>query len=131
MITALTLTAWLQIQCMAEAQFFEARNTTPLEQVAVLYVIKNRVDNPAFLDDACSVVHRPRRFEYYWDGKPETIPDEERYAYGPAIVRAAIVYYGLTQDPTQGATDYHDHTVSPGWPYEVVLRTSYFVFYRR
>ena len=134
MITAFAITAWISIQCMAEAAFWESKYTTQIDQISVLYVIKNRVDSRdrEFYNDACAVVHRPKRFEYYWDGRSERIPEHERSAYGPALINAFAVYYGWMEDPTEGATDYHDHSEDIQWPYAVeIMRTDYFVFYKR
>ena len=70
-----------ELNCLAEAVYFEARGEGAYGQRAVAEVILNRRADPAFPDSVCGVVHQgfnpssPKlhkcQFSYYCDGLPE------------------------------------------------------------
>jgi spore germination cell wall hydrolase CwlJ-like protein len=101
------------ILCIAEAVYFEARNQPPEGRLAVSYVIMNRVKESRYHDTPCDVVHAPKHFEYYWDGKKEVFNNKE--AYGIAVITALVTYFELVPDPTHGATHYHEKNSNPWW----------------
>jgi spore germination cell wall hydrolase CwlJ-like protein len=56
----------LQKKCLAEAMYFEARDQGWRGMMAVGVVIKNRVADPRYPDNICSVVRQGK----YWRGNP-------------------------------------------------------------
>ena len=114
-----------QLECMAEAIYFEARSESLMAQIAVGIVIKNRVESDKFPDDYCSVVHQGVKrkgnmvkhqcaFSYYCDGKSEKIYNDR--AYFEAMDAAMLVMLeGATIKKIREATHYHAIYVKPSW----------------
>jgi spore germination cell wall hydrolase CwlJ-like protein len=77
----------------------------------VVHVVENRVDHPAFPNDACAVIKQKDAFSFYWDGKDENPKDAKAWAAAQRAVREAW------QNPWEnvGATHYHADYVSPTW----------------
>lgn len=109
------------IVCVALAIYFEARGESNLGQWAVGRVVFNRVLDPRYPSDACSVVKQgpwfaglPVRhkcqFSFYCDGRPEKVVDMSSW-------RRALRMARLSQDldVVGGATHYHGLQVSPSW----------------
>jgi len=68
-----------EVKYMAEAIYFEARNQALVGQVAVGCVIKNRVEHRRWANNVRDVVHQPKHFSYYSDGKPEVYNDTKAH----------------------------------------------------
>jgi len=112
-LVAVSLLHSADLNCSAEAVFFESRGEPIQGQYAVAQVIQHRIHSPAYPDDACAVVHAPAAFSYYWDGKSERITDQQ--AYNQALIVSALVVLGLVPDVTGGADSYHALSVKPQW----------------
>jgi spore germination cell wall hydrolase CwlJ-like protein len=54
------------LMCVAMAVYFEARGEPTAGQIAVAQVIRNRIEDPRYPDNACDVVKQG----YYWNGIP-------------------------------------------------------------
>ena len=69
------------VKYMAEAIYHESRDQVLAGQVAVGCVIKNRMETDKYYwgDTAKEIVHQPKQFSYYSDGKPETFNDKKSY----------------------------------------------------
>lgn len=126
-----------ELECMAEALYFEARGESMAGQLAVAEVIYNRVKSPRFPNSVCGVINQgaERRFAcqftYNCDGKPETIHNRKVYEKLRKI--SYLVLKGKITDITKGATFYHNTTVNPKWA-RVFKRTRIIgphYFYRR
>ncbi len=106
-------------RCLAEALYFEARGESVKGQFAVAEVILNRVDNPAFPDTVCAVVHQGTgrkyqcQFTYTCDGHKEII--SEPRAFDQVGKVAHLMVEGAPRPLTKGATHYHTRRVSPSW----------------
>lgn len=132
------------IACIAMAVYFEARGEPLVGQSAVAHVIMNRVYDPRYPDDACSVVTQgptykwtadfPIRhkcqFSFYCDGKSDKPTDEDAYMTAQMIAYGA--YTHNTYDPTDGATHYHAYYVNPDWvnSKHMTVRINDHIFYR-
>ena len=55
-----------QLMCVALAIYFEARGEPDAGQIAVAHVVRNRIEDPRYPDNACDVVKQG----YYWNGNP-------------------------------------------------------------
>lgn len=109
-----------EIECLALNLYFEARGEPVLGRLAVAHVVMNRVAHPRFPETVCGVVRqggeRPRwtcQFTWWCDGRSDR-PEDKR-AWAAAKMLAAKVYWGYSQDPTDGALWYHAHYTLPGW----------------
>ena len=114
-----TKNAEKELECLAEAIYFEARSE-PLEgQVAVAEVVLNRVDSSYWPDTICGVVNQGSKrrngcqFSYTCDGLPERIGDDEAYTLAERI--AELMMKGAPRRVTDHATHYHADYVSPKW----------------
>lgn len=128
-----------QLMCVALAIYFEARGEPDAGQIAVAHVIRNRIEDPRYPDNACDVVKQgyywngnPIRnmcqFSFYCDGKPEDPHDGKAWRDALYIVHLS----GLIPDITGGATHYHSTKVFPEWAYtgQVTTNIHKHVFYR-
>jgi len=108
-----------QLDCLAEALYFEARGESVKGQFAVADVILNRVDSPLFPKTVCGVVQqgegsgRGCQFSYRCDGRSDAIRDSEAYAELRKV--AALSMQGVGGELTEGATFYHAKGVKPSW----------------
>jgi len=117
-----------ELDCLAEAVYFEARSEPFVAQIAVGNVIYNRVMSNKFPNTFCGVVHQSKRnkqgklikhrcqFSYYCDGKEENMYDYEAYELSKRI--AQLVIKGVIIDSIRGATHYHANYVKPKWSLE-------------
>lgn len=93
-----------QLFCQATAVYHEARGEPVMGQVAVAYVVKNRMQDPAYANDACSVVYDPGQFSDIRSAKP----DYSSQAWAYAVEAAAFTQMGYVEDPTGGALWYYN-----------------------
>lgn len=104
--------------CLALTVYYEARGENPDGQLAVAEVVMNRVQDPRFAGDVCSVVAEdwgaePHdcQFSFMCDGKPEEPEDFIAWAVARDIANKALAGDVLGH----GATHYHADYVSPWW----------------
>jgi hypothetical protein len=125
-----------ELDCLAQAVYFEARGESARGQEAVATVIMNRVKNPNFPKTVCGVVYQgsARRhgcqFSFACDGQAERVV--ERSAWGRARTVAARTLSGAVLRDVGSATHFHTTSVAPGWGSQM-LRTAQVglhVFYR-
>ncbi len=114
------ITSEKQLRCLAEAIYFEARGESELGQRAVAQVVINRVKNPAYPDDVCSVVYQNKgwrnrcQFTFACDTVRDVVNNRE--AWDLAATIAAEYAAGETWIPEIGAsTHYHAQRVRPSW----------------
>ena len=109
-----------ELHCLALNIYFEARNEPREGQFAVAHVVMNRVADKRFPDTACKVIrqggervrHRCQ-FSWWCDGLSDR--PRNRRVWERAQVMAQDVYWGRSEDPTQGALWYHADYVMPYW----------------
>lgn len=113
------------MMCLSLNVYFEARNQ-PLEgQIAVTMVVLNRVSDPQYPNDVCSVVFQAKKdskgnvirdqcqFSWYCDGKSDQPTDRDAFRWASYVALGTL--YGAYNDMTKGATHYHSNTVKPKW----------------
>ena len=115
------------LQCLAEALYFEARGEGAQGQRAVAEVILNRVDHPRFPKTVCGVVNQRGQFTY---NKNARIREKGSFARVQQVALAALS--GAPRTLTDGATYFHTGRVSPSWTrrFERTTRIGSHVFYR-
>ncbi|RMD64149.1 MAG: cell wall hydrolase [Alphaproteobacteria bacterium] len=109
-----------EIACLALNIYFEARGEPDDGKLAVGHVVMNRVMSERFPDTVCEVVRqggelRRYRCQFTWwcDGRSDTPRSRPDWEHSTRI--ALAVYWGRTEDPTDGALWYHADYVSPKW----------------
>src|SRR6188768_1880181 len=102
------------LQCLAQAIYFEARGEELAGQLAVGAVIVNRTTSGSYPSDYCSVVTQPGQFSFVHRGR---IPaaDESSLAWSNARAIAQIAHRELWHSPAGEALFFHARYVHPGW----------------
>jgi hypothetical protein len=125
------------LNCLAQAIYFEARGEQYRGQVAVAQVVMNRLAHPLYPKTICGVVfqdssHRNAcQFSFACDGQPEVIREPEPWKQAQDI--AQKVADGELYLPEVGdATHYHAAYVYPDWAPEMkrVTRIGLHIFYK-
>ncbi len=105
------------VDCLAEALYFEARGTGEQGLRAVGEVIVNRANDPRFPDTICGVVDQRYngscQFSYRCDGKPEEFTNPIAYANAQSVAHQLLSNRG--EDITNGALFFHASSMAPGW----------------
>lgn len=115
-----------EIECLATNIYFEAAAEERLGKTAVAHVTLNRLRDPAYEHSVCNVVResfapgtKSCQFSWTCDGKSDEVPLDTRrgrVVYQECVEEAILAYFGLTPDPTQGATYYYAYElVTPAW----------------
>ena len=102
------------LQCLAQAIYFEARGEALAGQLAVGAVIVNRTTSGRYPSDYCSVVTQPGQFSFVRGGRIPS-PDESSPAWTRARALAQIAHQDLWQSPAGEALFFHARYVRPGW----------------
>ena len=108
-----------EVDCLAEAVYYEARSETANGQIAVAEVVMNRVRDPRFPKTVCAVVYQGHyretgcQFTFTCDGSLRTKPRGEAWDRAKAV--AMNVMLGLNKPITNKATHYHTDYVNPYW----------------
>lgn len=124
-----------QLECLAQALYFEARGEGVKGQVAVAEVILNRVDSPRFPSTICGVVNQKNsrgcQFSFTCDGRPEKVGNASAWELARKI--AKLMIDGAPRQLTDGATYFHTPAVSPSWAkrFHRTAQIGRHIFYRR
>ena len=126
-----------QMQCLAEAVYFEARSEPEDGQAAVAQVVLNRVRSGNYPANVCGVVYQDRnrpfacQFSFACEGKSLRI--EEPGPWAVAVRIAQNVASGAVYNPQVGeAVNYHANYVMPYWASTLqrVDRIGHHIFYK-
>jgi spore germination cell wall hydrolase CwlJ-like protein len=114
----LTKEAKKQVDCLAENIYHEAGHEPEKGRIAVALVTMNRMQDPRYPKDICSVVKQRVNLtcQFSWfceSGKQVSNP----HAYRESLKAALFVYanYDKIKDVTYGALFYHADYVNPRW----------------
>lgn len=124
-----------QFQCLAQVLYHEARGESLQGQLAVAEVVLNRVDDPAFPNTVCGVVHQSNgrgcQFSWTCDGRSDRIGNAEAYGEVAKVARAMLD--GAPRPLTEGATYFHTPAVRPAWSrrFTKTARVGNHIFYRK
>ncbi len=102
------------MQCLAEAIYFEARGEPLDGQLAVGEVIINRTTSGHYPSDYCSVVTQPGQFSFVRGGRIPS-PNESSLAWTRACAIAQIAHQDLWESSASDALYFHARYVSPSW----------------
>lgn len=117
------------INCLAGAVYFEARNETLDGQLAVARVVVARSRSGRFPDSYCGVVYQPSQFSFVHGGAMPVI-NHASAGWHRALAIAEIAHDGSWQSPVEGAMFFHSARISPRWHRQRVARIDNHVFYR-
>lgn len=98
-----------EVTCLARNIYFESRAEPEKGQVAVAYVVLNRMGDPRFPDTACAVVKEKTRgfcqFSWYCDGKSDIPTNHEAYERARRI--ALDVMHRRVENPIGNRIFFH------------------------
>ncbi|MFQ6017247.1 MAG: cell wall hydrolase [Kiloniellaceae bacterium] len=127
-----------EVACLALNIYFEARGEPDAGKLAVGHVVMNRVSSPRFPGTVCEVVRqggdlRRNRCQFSWwcDGRSDKPKNKQEWQRSSEF--ALGVYWGQSQDPTEGALWYHADYVKPAWrkKFERGPKIGRHIFYRQ
>ena len=144
MLDASILAVGATITCLAQNIYFEARDQPTVGQMAVAYVVLNRVHHPAWPDTVCDVIREgptyswkqdyPIRnrcqFSWYCDGKSDTPKEKRAWLYSQLVAHKVV--HGYVKDNTDGSIYYHANYVRPFWSkhYDHTVTLGSHIFYK-
>ncbi|WP_293701396.1 cell wall hydrolase [Thiolapillus sp.] len=115
------------IECLAQNIYHEARGEPVAGQVAVAYVVLNRVARRIRGTDVCEVVWAPHQFS--WTRHPTPIRDAQ--AWRQAWQIATLVLEQAVPNPVGPADHYHADRIRPYWAKQKqkVAKIGHHIFY--
>jgi len=126
------------LQCMAQNLYHEARGEGDAGMLAVGQVVMNRVADPHFPDDVCTVIRQGGerirfgcQFSWWCDGLSDRTDDPRAWQRSLTLARAILE--GRAGDPTRGALWYHADYVDPHWRQDMseTARIGRHIFYQQ
>ena len=132
--TQLTKEARTQVDCLAENIYYEAGYEPRDGKIAVAMVTLNRVQDPQFPKDICSVVKQKVKstcqFTWFCEGN-KTINNNSVYLQAREVALLVYANYEKMHDMTQGALFYHADYVNPRWKLERTTVIGRHIFYKQ
>ena len=112
-ISLATFGAWAgtvqtDLDCLAEAIYYEGRSEPFIGQLAIANVALTRTTK-----SVCATVHDRCQFSYWCDGKHEIMLDVKAKEHSYMVAKLAMD--GAVVGETEGATHYHATYVNPYW----------------
>lgn len=131
--TQLTSEARTQVDCLAENIYYEAGYEPRDGKIAVAMVTLNRVQDPQFPKDICSVVKQKTKStcQFTWFCENKTLQNNSAYSQAQDIALLVYANYEKMQDMTQGALFYHADYVNPRWKLERTVVIGRHIFYKQ
>jgi len=103
-----------QIECLAEAIWYEARGEGRQGMIAVASVIKNRVKSSLYPDDFCKVIQQPKQFSFF--GMKLRKPNKNSNLYKEIRYIAEDFVLNLEKiSLPENVLWYHAEHVNPRW----------------
>ena len=119
------------MQCLAQAVYFEARGEPLSGQLAVARVVINRAASGIYPADYCAVVTQRKQFSFVRNGRiPHANESSDEWRRAKAIAR--IAHQDLWDSEARDALYFHASYVHPGWAKRKtqLARIDTHVFYR-
>ena len=116
----LTSEAKKQVDCLAQNIYHEAGYEPEDGKVAVALVTLNRLQDPRFPKDICSVVKQKTASlcQFSWFCQNVSIKSKEVYNDAREVAIYVYANYENLRDITKGALYYHADYVNPRWKLE-------------
>ena len=109
----------VQLNCVAQNVYFEARGAPMQDKIYVANVTMNRVSDKRWPSTPCEVVHQKSQFSWTHENHnfTETVNRNsiEMKAWQQSVEVAGLVMTGLIDDFTSNAVWYHRIDVNPWW----------------
>ena len=132
--TQLTAEARTQVDCLAENIYYEAGYEPRDGKIAVAMVTLNRVQDPQFPKDICSVVKQKVKstcqFSWFCEHN-KRIQNNSVYMQAREVALMVYANYEKMHDMTSGALFYHADYVNPRWKLERTTVIGRHIFYKQ
>jgi spore germination cell wall hydrolase CwlJ-like protein len=126
----------LELSCLTELLFYEARNTGSNGMIQVAQVVKNRTRIKGFPSSYCGVSKQTHQFSFWLDKHKQKVNLSPQSLDTAAFTLAGTVARLTLEDrlvaPFSGSVGYyHTHEVKPSWAkrMKVVMRDRWHIFY--
>jgi len=134
-----------EIECLATNLYHEARNESKIGQMAVNFVVFNRVRSENFPNTICEVTLQAKsyksngeptlnscQFSWYCDGRADEINNVKKYNEIHQLSQTMFYNANRLNDVTEGALYYHADYVNPKWSkiFEKVVQIDTHIFYK-
>jgi hypothetical protein len=117
-----TLTGDREMECLANAVYFEARSEPIEGQLAVAEVVLNRASSGRYPTDLCAVITQKAQFSFIQRGRfPRA--DRGSQAWRKAVAIASIARQKLAGNLPSSVLWYHATYVSPSWGKRLTRQT--------
>jgi len=117
-----TQTGDREMECLANAVYFEARSEPIEGQLAVAEVVMNRAASGRYPTDLCAVITQKAQFSFIRRGRfPRA--DRGSDAWKKAVAIASIARQKLAGNLPSGVLWYHATYVSPSWGKRLTRQT--------
>src|SRR5688500_2514553 len=117
-----TQTSDREMECLANAVYFEARSEPIEGQLAVAEVVLNRASSGRYPTDLCAVITQKAQFSFIQRGRfPRA--DRGSEAWKKAVAIANIARQKLAGNLPSGVLWYHATYVSPSWGKRLTRQT--------
>lgn len=93
-----------ELTCLSKVIFHEARGESLQGQIAVGFVVKNRVESKLFPNTICEVVHQRKQFTDF--SKRKNYDNHDSELWDKSMNSAVLVFLGKRTDNTKGALFY-------------------------
>jgi len=119
-----------ELECLAGAIYFEARNEPLSGQLAVGRVIVARTKSGRFPTTYCGVVYQPSQFSFVHRKRMPAVAAQSA-TWRKAVAVARIAHAGQLKTPAEGALYFHAKHVRPNWASHAKLaQIENHIFYR-
>lgn len=130
--TQLTKEARKQVDCLADNIYYEAGFEPQDGRVAVGLVTLNRVQDPRYPKDICSVVKQKvnSTCQFSWFCMVTSTRNNKVYEEAREVALYVYANYEKIKDVTHGALFYHADYVNPRWKLERTVVIGRHIFYK-
>lgn len=111
--THLSMDSKKEKYCLAQNIYFEARNQIVKGQLAVGFVVMNRLKSDKHPNTICDVVWERKQFSWTHDGRSDKPKNILSWKIANLVADAVLTFPG--NDNTGKATFYHANYVNPKW----------------
>jgi len=121
-----------EVLCMARNIYHEAGIESEEGKRAVSQVVLNRLNDPRYPKDICSIVykHRGKKYQFSWVGEDKTITNFPMWQRSFTVAHDALENNISHQELAESnALFYHADYVHPKWKYKKLVKIGKHIFY--
>ena len=138
-----------QLSCLADNIYYEAGSEITEGKAAVARVVLNRINNGGFGSTPCKVVYQMTQvkqintdteepfwikvcqFSWVCEGKGNPNKRDPRYQKSLQVAYDVLAYDAYKDIIPRSVLYFHNTSITPEWPHEVVKKIGNHIFYRK